>query len=368
MTPEGGRHLRRIATHGMLIAFGVLLAMGIGELAVRASWTPTVAPVYLPPRDDLPIIEGIFGLTRPNVSGIYRGVYYRSNSAGLRGPEYAPHPAPGVFRIAIFGDSFTMGDGVLEEQAYPHVLQRKLRRRYDQAFEVLNWGLAGVNTQQAVLRAASLAPHFNPDLLVYGFTVNDIEGEQYRHSAEIETQIAQQVRYLRYSYSPSYLLRFAWPRLLSLQELFSPARGGYLNELLDNYLNNPAAWRDLEGALDELAAESKRLDTPVVVFIHTTLIYLNRLHPLRFAYSRLAEAAQERGLPTIHSLEHFHGQRAEELWVNEVDPHPNDLGHEILAQALLDGLAEMPEAPPELRESPRRRYAPSTAETTRPPE
>ncbi len=334
--------IRRIATNLALVLFGLCLALLIAEIAARATWHETVDRVYHAPAEDLPAVEGVFGLVRPNVEGIYRGTYYRSNSAGFRGPEYAPEPPPGIFRIAVFGDSFTMGDGVLEEQAYPHLVERKLNRISGRRFEVLNWGLSGVNIHQAINRLRTLAPRFKPHLIVYGFTVNDIEGKAYRRTASLETQVKERTRYLRYSYSGSYLLRFAWPRIVSLRDLLRPPEGTYLRELLHNYLNNPEAWHDFELGLDELVAAERELDTPIVVFMHTTLAYLNRFHPLRFAYAQVREAAEARGLHTIESFPHHLGHRSEELWVNELDPHPNDLGHEILARALVDGLDAMP--------------------------
>lgn len=337
--------VRRIAANLSLVAVGILLALAIAEIAVRANWRATVDSVYHPPSEHLPAVDGIFDLVRPNVKGIYRGVYYQSNSAGFRGPEYTPDPPPGVFRIAVFGDSFTMGDGVLVEQAYPHLVERKLNRASEQQFEVLNWGLSGVNLRQGLMRLRKLAPQFKPDLIIYGFTANDVEGPSYRRSVDLETQIKNRSRYLHYSYSWSYLVRFAWPRIVSIQELFSPIPGTYLDELLDNFLNNPEAWHDFETALDELVETQNELETPVVVFLHTTLIYLNRFHPLGFAYDQVRDAVHERGLQTIDSFAHFLGHRVEDLWVNELDPHPNDLGHEILARALVDGLEALPDGP-----------------------
>ncbi len=208
------------------------MALSIAEIAARATWHETVDRVYHPPAEDLPGVHSVFDLIQPNVSGIYRGVYYQSNSAGFRGPEYTPDPPPGVFRIAVFGDSFTMGDGVLVEQAYPHLVERKLNRISEQRFEVLNWGLSGVNIHQGINRLRTLAPKFNPDLIVYGFTINDIEGKAYRHTATLEKQVEERLRYLRYSYSRSYLLRFLWPRFVSLHDLLRPPEGTYLRELL----------------------------------------------------------------------------------------------------------------------------------------
>ena len=125
----------------------------------------------------------MFDLSRPHVEGIYKGAYYRTNARGVRGPEYELPKPPGVFRIVIAGDSVTMGDGVREEDAYPHVLQDALDRRPGPPrYEVLNLGLIGLDIRQVMGRLRNIGLSYEPDLLVYGCTLNDIQGPHYRRS------------------------------------------------------------------------------------------------------------------------------------------------------------------------------------------
>lgn len=327
----------RILRSCALILFGVTLALLVGEAAARLTWTTTVDAPYTPPDPYLPAItNGALGLARPNVEGIYRNVYYRSNSFGFRGREYSREPPAGVFRIAIGGDSFTMGDGVVEEKAYPQVLETKLNRLGIGKFEVLNFGLAGSNVHHVAHRLRKLVPTFEPDLVVYGFTANDIEGPYYRESTSLDTQLEQQMRYLEFAGSKSYLLRVLWPRYQAFRELVRPMRGTYAYELLQNYYDNEEAWRDFEDGLDQIVAVGKEHDTPVVVLVHTLLVYLNRFHPLRPIYAKVEGAAEARGLTVIPSLTAHYGKRPESLWVSELDSHPNDIGHEILANVMAE--------------------------------
>jgi hypothetical protein len=320
-----------------LILFGVALALVVGEAAARLTWTTTVQAPYTPPDPYLPAItNGVLGLARPHAEGIYRNVYYRSNSYGFRGREYSPEAPAGVFRIAIAGDSFTMGDGVVEEKAYPRVLETKLNRLGIGDFEVLNFGLAGSNVHHVAQRLRRLAPVFDPDLIVYGFTANDIEGPYYRKTTSLDTQLEQQLRYLRFAGSRSYLLRVLWPRYQAFRELVRPVRGTYVYELLENYYANEEAWRSFEDGLDQIVAIGRERGTPVVVLVHTLLVYLNRFHPLQPIYAKVEGAAEQRGSTVIPSLPAHYGKRPEDLWVSEIDSHPNDLGHEILANVMAD--------------------------------
>ncbi len=324
-----------------LVVFGIGLALGIGEVASRLSWREAIPQPYLAPDSTLPAIEkSVFGLARPNARGVYRGVYYRSNSAGFRGPEYTPNPVPGVFRIAIVGDSFTMGDGVLEEKAYPYLLQQKLNEG-DRRYEVLNFGLSGLTAEQIAIRIDRLVRRFHPHLIVYGFTPNDIEGPFYRKGSNLKAQIEQRSRYMLFARSSSHLLRQLWPRFQALRELLDPVPGTYLYDLMDNYFNNPAAWQDLENSFVRIAGLGDEINAPTVLFVHTILMYLNRFHPLRPLYTKVSNAAEKTGISPIASLPAYYGYRAEDLWVSEIDTHPNNLGHEILADALAKGLRQL---------------------------
>src|SRR5262249_32520849 len=58
---------------------------------------------------------------RPNVRNAkdFDGAVVNSNTKGVRGRrEYAPHSPPGVTRVLVFGDSFTFGDEVSDDETY----------------------------------------------------------------------------------------------------------------------------------------------------------------------------------------------------------------------------------------------------------
>ena len=76
-----------------------------------------------------------------------------------------------------------MGIGVLEEEAYPSRLENLLNGGEEPlTYEVLNLGVAGFSVAAIVRRVERLGLAFHPDLVVYGFTLNDLEGPGYRHT------------------------------------------------------------------------------------------------------------------------------------------------------------------------------------------
>jgi lysophospholipase L1-like esterase len=317
------------------------LILVVGEGIAHLAWEdprPYTPPSPPPAWKDLPKIEGLFELAKPNLRGLTAGVLFETNSWGFRGPERSRDKPPGVFRIVVIGDSVTMGWGALYEHTYAARLERELNGAGStQRYEVLNIGLSGLNTHWAVSRFEKLGLRFDPDMVIYGHTLNDIEGPSYR-----KTRDDSFLHSLQFRHSSIYLVRVLGPRWLSLRELIHPPEGSYIHELDDNYFRNPDAWNYVLAALDRLAAISRQRDICAVVLIHTRLNFLRFFHPFHRLYRAVSAAAEERGLFVIPSAHLFLGRSPPELWVNPFDPHPNAEGHQLLAEALSSGLEELP--------------------------
>ncbi len=335
---------RTIIALGALAIGGIAAALLLGEVAARLLWSP---PVPAPRAESRPSglveLDSIFQLATPGIEGIHKGVYYRTNSAGFRGPEYDRRQAPGVFRIVVVGDSFVMGEGVLEEEAYPAVLESLLNGLEDgQRYEVLNMGLSGINIDHVVERLETLVLPFHPDLVVYGLTSNDIEVKGYRTTISGATIQAQRDRYAAFADSRSYLLRLLWPRWVSLRTGLNPPKGTYMYEVFDNYLHNPEVWAAFVSGFDRLAEVQRETGIPIVVYIHPILAYLRAFHPFEEVYAKVEAAAEERGLRVIQGYPSVVGRQAEALWISPANPHPNPQAHRLFAQRLRDGLLAMP--------------------------
>jgi lysophospholipase L1-like esterase len=101
---------------------------------------------------------------------------HRTNSDGLRDVERPREKPPGVFRILGLGDSYTEGAGVPIEESYLYRLERMLqatpglRRR----IEVIKAGQGRYWTEPERLMLEVIGIHYQPDLILVGFTPNDV--------------------------------------------------------------------------------------------------------------------------------------------------------------------------------------------------
>ncbi len=80
----------------------------------------------------------------------------------VRGPRgYPVERQPGVFRVAVVGDSFAYGAEVGDDETFPHRLETRLARG-----EVLNLGVRAYGIDQMVLKYLKRGRAYRPDLLI----------------------------------------------------------------------------------------------------------------------------------------------------------------------------------------------------------
>jgi hypothetical protein len=180
---------------------------------------------------------------------------------------------------------------------------------------------------------------------VYGFSLNDIEGPAYRSRAAgpLPADFAKVYwsGIAALERSPSYFWRYlgAW------RIAHNRGDAGLHDEVLDNFLENPAAWEGVLAGLDRYAAMAEFHGVCAHVLLHADLSELDETHPYLEVYERVERAARERGLTVSQSYPYFarqHRGNAQELWVGLFDPHPNREAHALLAEALHDGLKQLP--------------------------
>jgi hypothetical protein len=97
---------------------------------------------------------------------------YTSNSQGIRArPEtvYTSSAAEGIFRISVFGDSFTHGDGLPIDQIWSDNLEKSR-----EGLEVINFGVGGYGTGQALLRYRRDGTKFQTHAAILGIWPEDL--------------------------------------------------------------------------------------------------------------------------------------------------------------------------------------------------
>ena len=165
-----------------VVAFGLLLGLVFGELALRIV-SPVKAADLLPLTYDRAGLERIaahdtyvtfdqtLGWTvAPSTSRPANSATYTSNSAGMRATrEYDLTPPETGPRLAAFGDSFTHCDDVENDECWTTQLEAEVP-----GVEVLNFGVSGYAPDQAWLRYQREGRAYRPCAVLIGFMVENV--------------------------------------------------------------------------------------------------------------------------------------------------------------------------------------------------
>ena len=144
---------------------GILRIVGVGHgvrprIILRLLDTDVTLPYV---REDLQL----FWSPTPGFAGTFLDKKVTINALGVRGPEVVEGKAPGR-RIVCFGDSITFGYGVGDDESYPSRLGALLP-----AVEVVNAGVTGYSSFQAVGFARRLLPRLEPNIALMLIGWND---------------------------------------------------------------------------------------------------------------------------------------------------------------------------------------------------
>jgi len=116
----------------------------------------------------------------------------RINDAGLNDEPRSLEKPDGTFRILILGDSMTASVQVDREDSFPRKLERKLQRRAGAAgrIEVLNAGIDGYGTAQALLFLRALGWRYEPDVVLQGVYLGNDVADNYRYAGDSNHYLA----------------------------------------------------------------------------------------------------------------------------------------------------------------------------------
>jgi len=273
-------------------------------------------------------------VNRPNLTGSFQGVTISINGHGFRRPELSAASAdnPSEKRIMILGDSVVFGWGVRFQDTFSPRLQRLLDRE-DIPAKVIPIGVCSWNTrtEYEFLRAKGL--EYKPDILVLVITQNDAEikregrtgiPRQESTNDKKEKSVIQNVveDVWRYAIRNSYLI--ATIQYVSNVDFTNGAKLGMSEE--------PPGWKDAEMALGGIIDFARDHGIELVIYLYQSELAESPPPPLDLYDEYLAaQDISTLSLPDALFTDKRHRNSL-------VDSHPNSLGHELIAQQMLEDL------------------------------
>ena len=329
---KGPSKLNRAAGNLIAICVSLAVALGVGELLVRAAFHGSMdfdmemwkyaSQIKRPSDDPRVVFEH-----SPNGKAFLMGVEVTTNSLGLREGERARAKPPGTYRIVALGDSTTEGWGVAQDMTWPAQLERRLNAQPLKGFpeglhyEVLNLGVGNYNTVQEVMRLRNLGLSLDPDLVLLGYFINDAEPTPKPSRG--------------FLIEHSYLYAFVASRI----RMFKPSTGTYLDYYKGLYANDFPGWREAQAALKDLASISRERSIPAIMFIIPEMHKLDDNYPFAEINHRLEQVGAAVGLPVVDLLPALKGHKPESaLWVSPLDAHQNAEACGLMANGIYGAL------------------------------
>jgi lysophospholipase L1-like esterase len=304
--------MRRWWTRGALVLLGILMGVAAADL---------LATVFrlVPPAHPKPV-----------------PLRYPAHPSLPEDAADRPKP-PGVRRIVVLGDSFTVtqGEGIRHEDLFGPYLARRLQAM-DPAhrYEAILCARAGWTTVDEVVAYINFCERFRPDWVLLAYVLNDIESDAtspeaitvedlfYRPRSRFERWLVEYSSLYRW-----WFLRREWPRL-------KQAWQDYFRAL---YESNPRGVQRWRRAMDILAERTRTQGVPVIVVIFPFFDYpLGKDYPFADIHAWVAAEAHRRGFAVVDLWRMtFLGQDSARLQVRPgYDAHPNARAHHMVGETL----------------------------------
>lgn len=268
----------------------------------------------------------------------------RLNRYGFREREFPTQKAPGAYRVAFIGDSYTFGQGIAESERMSNLLEADLREEAPNV-EVLNFGNAGNNTADEVVVLQKVLGELDPDFVVLQWFVNDVEykGPRVNGPQPLQARPSRIIRLRRWLRNSSVLYFLAGEVAHRIQETMGPT---YEAELSRHVVDDQSVeWRAHDEALRTFIRACRDRNIGVaVVLVPSAMPTAGAPYPLSFLHDRVLEVCGREGalctdLLTIFKPYMDDATRYQQLWVNRFDPHMGRLANQIAAQQLMKVVA-----------------------------
>jgi lysophospholipase L1-like esterase len=261
------------------------------------------------------------------------------NSLGMRDVEPAVPKPPGRFRILVLGDSMVFGQGVAQEHMVAEVLRKRIG---DANVDVVSAGIPGWRTIDEEQFLLEHIDHLAPDLVTLVYVENDNEPyDPFQRERKPPETAGEAI----YRYLLVHSRAFEWAVYVYRSRVAGPAQG-VLDEVArwnalvaaqgPPFAPNDPGWIASRDALVRMQRVLGERGARLVVFLYD-LGSIPAEAPIR---QRLAEVAAMGGIRIVDTRPFFAGHPRETLVNSPDDPHPNELGHELLGSGMARTLVE----------------------------
>jgi len=294
---------------------------------------------------------------KPDLNTWYQGAPFHSNSRGQRNVNWPTEKPADTFRIAMLGDSVTMGAGVSDDQTYSVVLERLLNASGQGQWQVINFGVGGYKTPQMLASYPTNGTDAGFDLIIV--PVYSVEAERLLEFSPAHFSLGAFPFYkdfagfLRRNFFIVQALRQLTAKELQplITDDWTPKRGNRGATPPPTVdvprRQQPPPGKPFPVFVGDWARELEKSGTKVAIMLYPETVFGEIDENDKSNMRRIADRiSQESGLPVFNLEESglFTGEAIGVVYPG--DHHPGPKGHEAVARALLPDILKLRQSPP----------------------
>ena len=263
---------------------------------------------------------------------------YTKNSEGYRDRDHSRTKEAGTVRIAFVGDSYTFGEMVAQEDIFPEVTERLLRKRFpEKRFEVMNFGVRGADMVRNLNDLREATEKYGPDILFLCFVPNDFtDDEQFRIFVQNYRNAEKRLKILAPLEKYSQLARFLdW----TIFQFRGNQRSNHLVLLNQSFMKtkNPF-YHQKHRALREAVREISLRKGAVLFFPYFLSHDEKDLFYYRQGLYTVKGVCDAQKVPFLEVWENLKDKPFNQWWASPLNHHPNREAHARTAQLVVETL------------------------------
>ncbi len=254
-----------------------------------------------------------------------RGFLYRDDH------DFPKSVGPQRHRICFFGDSFTFGHGIANiSDRFSNRVGEAFERRSPGKFSVTNLADPGRDLNWIHLQLQELfKAGYAIDTVIYVVCLNDIETFDPRHRTYYDNFRGRVGGPEFFLFRDTYFFNLMYFRL---KQFTVPEVRNYYSFVKEYYEGPP--WQRMRRKLDRVHELCRINEADFRIVIFPFLHNLSSHYPFQEAHKLIADYGRESNIPVLDLQSVLAAHAAEGLTVNRFDAHPNELAHQLAAEAI----------------------------------
>jgi len=257
----------------------------------------------------------------PSLDGSIKDAPFKTNRWGMRDDDYEQTPAAKTCRIAMLGASVELGSGLMHEEIFEYLLEKRLnqahaREKYDR-YEILNFSVGGYHLLQQLIILERKVLDFKPNAIFYVAHGSE-EGRLFFKSPLTPARL-----------NPAQIPFEDLREILRRAGVTKAMNAEKMAERLAPVSDEILLW-----AYGRIVEQCRQRDIlPVWVCLPT---WPGVDDSARVA--RLVPIAEQAGFIALNLFDAYDGAKGAYLQLAPWDKHPNARGHRLIAERLYEAL------------------------------